>query len=153
MFRASGCKGKLGWFSPYEVDHVCRVDTEEDPHDLCRFYPRCYLSQSVMLFLCLERPLHRCRPHHSKFLSDKSEVLCHCMERKQLLHPAQFTLFKRWHINVIKIELWESEQRHLWKSQGSKSISKSIWWEVILNIIILTLHILLTNKFLASLCP
>ena len=37
--------------------------------------------------------------------------------------------------------------------QKSISISKSIWWEVILNIIILTLHILLTNKFLASLCP
>ena len=27
------------------------MDTEEDQHDLCRFYPRRYLSKSVMFFL------------------------------------------------------------------------------------------------------
>ena len=44
----------------------------------------------------------------SQALTDESEVLCQRMERKQLLHPSQFTLFKRWPIEVIKIKLRES---------------------------------------------
>ena len=68
---------------------------KEDVQDFRQLRPGLYSPQVVLLFLCAERALHRWRPHPCKFLSDKSEVLCHCMERKQLLHPAQFTLFKR----------------------------------------------------------
>ena len=41
----------LDRLSSCEVNHIRRVDTEEDQHDFCRFYPRSYLSQSVMFLL------------------------------------------------------------------------------------------------------
>lgn len=47
----SGCKSYLDRLSSCKVDHICCVDTEEDQHDLCRFYPRRYLSKSVIFFL------------------------------------------------------------------------------------------------------
>ena len=95
----------------------------------CRPHRGKFLSDKVFPFLILaERPssLHeRClypvllAPHYrssvwldSQFrphtLSCKSEALCHRMERKQLLHPAHLTLLKRWPIEVIQIELRES---------------------------------------------
>ena len=51
MRRTSGCERKLDRLSSCEVNHIRRVDTEEDQHDFCRFYPRSYLSQSVMFLL------------------------------------------------------------------------------------------------------
>ena len=43
------------------------MDTEEDQHDLCRFYPCRYLSKSIMFFLGTERAFHRCGSHSGKF--------------------------------------------------------------------------------------
>lgn len=56
-----------------QLHHVCRVEAEEDVQDF-----RQLASQ-----------------FRSHTLSCKSEVLCHLMERKQLLPPAQFAIFKR----------------------------------------------------------
>lgn len=57
-----------------QLHHVCCVDAEEDVQDFRQISPGLDSPQVVVLFLCAERALHR-------------------MERKQLLHPAQFTLF------------------------------------------------------------
>ena len=53
-WRISGCKSGLDRLSHCEIDHICRVDTEEDQHDFCRFYPRRYLSKTVMFLLGTE---------------------------------------------------------------------------------------------------
>ena len=42
--------------------------------------------QVVVLFLCSERALHRCRPHPGKFLSDKVFLLLLLAERPSSLH-------------------------------------------------------------------
>ena len=49
----------------------CRVDAEEDVQDFRLLRPGLDPLQVVVLFLCAERALHRCRPHPGKFLSDK----------------------------------------------------------------------------------
>ena len=53
------------------LHHVCRVDAEEDVQDFRQLRPGLDPPQVVVLFLCAERALHRCRPHPGKFLSDK----------------------------------------------------------------------------------
>ena len=45
--------------------------------------------------------------HHA--LAHQPEALCHLMQRKELLHPAQFTLFQSLSVKLIKIELRERE--------------------------------------------
>lgn len=56
-------------------------------------HERClYLILLAPHYRSYERLDSQFRPHA---LTDESEVLCHRMERKQLLQPAQFALFKR----------------------------------------------------------
>ena len=58
-----------------------------------------------------------CRRRCTGFLSPSSwpslahqpEALSHLMQREDLLHPAQFTVFKRFPVKFIKIELRERE--------------------------------------------
>lgn len=45
----------------------------------------------------------------SHAFSHKPEALCHLAQRENLLHPAQFTVFKRRPVKFIKIELRERE--------------------------------------------
>ena len=45
-------KANLAYRKPVSYTHlyhICCVDTEEDQHDLCRFYPCSNLSQTIML--------------------------------------------------------------------------------------------------------
>ena len=65
-----------------QLHHVCRVYAEIDIQDFRLLRPGLDSPQVVVLFLCTERALHRCRPHPSKLLSDKAEDLCNYMERK-----------------------------------------------------------------------
>ena len=45
----------------------------------------------------------------SHALAHQPETLCHLMQREELLHPAQFTVLKRFPVQFIKIELREWE--------------------------------------------
>ena len=69
-----------------QLHHVCRVDAEEDVQDFRQLRPGLDPPQVVVLFLCSERALHRCRPHPGKFLSDKVFPLLLLAERTSSLH-------------------------------------------------------------------
>ena len=69
-------------FSPvHQLNHVCRVDTEEDVQDFRPLRPDLDPPEIVVLFLCPERAFHRSRPHSGKFLSDKVFLLFLLTER------------------------------------------------------------------------
>ena len=67
MRGTSGCKSYLDRLSSCKVYHICCVDTEEDQHDLCRFYPSSNLSQTIMLLLSSKRAFHCCSSNACKF--------------------------------------------------------------------------------------
>ena len=46
---------------------------EEDVQDFRQLRPGLDSPQVVVLFLCAERALHRCRPRPGKFLSDRPD--------------------------------------------------------------------------------
>ena len=69
-----------------QLHHVCCVDAEEDVQDFRQLRPSLDSPQVVVLFLCAERALHRCRPHPGKFLSDKVFSLLILAERPYSLH-------------------------------------------------------------------
>ena len=64
-----------------QLQHVCRVDAEEDVQAFRQLHPGLDPPQVVLLFLCAERALHRSRPHPGKFLSDKVFPLLLLAER------------------------------------------------------------------------
>ena len=64
-----------------QLDHVCRVDDEEDAQDFRPLRPGLDPPEIVVLFLCPERAFHRSRPHSGKFLSDKVFLLFLLTER------------------------------------------------------------------------
>ena len=55
----------------HHLQHVCRVDAEEDVQDFRQLRPDLDTPQVALLFLRAERALHRSRPHPGKFLSNK----------------------------------------------------------------------------------
>lgn len=69
-----------------QLHHVRRVDAEEDVQDFRQLRPGLDPPQVVVLLLCAERALHRCRPHPGKFLSDKVFLLLLLAERPSSLH-------------------------------------------------------------------
>ena len=64
-----------------QLNHVCRVDAEEDVKDFRPLRPGLDPSEIIVLFLCPERAFHRSRPHSGKFLSDKVFLLFLLTER------------------------------------------------------------------------
>lgn len=64
-----------------QLNHVCRVDAEEDVKDFRPLRPGLDPPEIVVLFLCPERAFHRSRPHSGKFLSDKVFFLFLLTER------------------------------------------------------------------------
>ena len=73
-------------YSVCQLHHVCRVDAEEDVQDFRLLCPGLDPPQVVVLFLCAERALHRCRPQPGKFLSDKVFSFLLLAERPSSLH-------------------------------------------------------------------
>ena len=72
----SGSRQTRPLFSPvHQLNHVCRVDTEEDVQDFRPLRPDLDPPEIVVLFLCPERAFHRIRHHSGKFLSDKVFLL------------------------------------------------------------------------------
>ena len=68
----SGSRQTRPLFYPVrQLDHVCRVDAEEDEQDFRPLRPGLDPSEIVVLFLCPEWAFHRSRPPSGKFLSDK----------------------------------------------------------------------------------
>ena len=60
---------------PVRQQHnVCRVYAEEDVQDFRQLRPSLDPPQVVVLFLCAERALHRCRPHSGQFLNERESV-------------------------------------------------------------------------------
>lgn len=49
-----------------QLDHVCRVDAEEDVKDFRPLRPGLDPPEIVVIFLCPERAFHRSRPHSGK---------------------------------------------------------------------------------------
>ena len=83
----SGGRQLCSLFYPVrQLHYVCRVDAEEDVQDFLQLLPGLDSPQVVVLFLCAERALHRCRPHPGKFLSDKVFSLLLLAERPSSLH-------------------------------------------------------------------
>ena len=64
-----------------QLNHVCRVDAEEDVQDFRPLRPGLDPLEIVVFFLCPERAFHRSRPHSGKFLSDKVFLLFLLTER------------------------------------------------------------------------
>ena len=58
-----------------QLDHVCRVDAEEDVQDFRPLRPGLDPSEIVVLFLGPERAFHRSCPHSGNLLSDKVFLL------------------------------------------------------------------------------
>ena len=83
------------------LHYVCRVDAEEDVQDFRQLRPGLDPPPVVVLFLCAERALHRCRPHTGKFISDKILVLSHRMEQKQQIIVLDMLLY----LQFIQIQL------------------------------------------------
>ena len=48
----------------------CGIDAKENQQDLCRFYPRRYLFQSIMFLLGSERAFHSCGSYSWQFPLD-----------------------------------------------------------------------------------
>ena len=82
----SGGRQLCSLFYPVRQLHqVHCVDGEEDVRDFRQLRPGLDSAQVVVLFLCAERALHRCRPLHGKFLSDKVFPLLILAERPSSL--------------------------------------------------------------------
>lgn len=63
----SGSRPTYPLFYPvHQLNHVCRVDAEEDLQDFRSFRPGLAHSEIVVLFLCPEQAFHRSRPHAGK---------------------------------------------------------------------------------------
>ena len=73
-------------YSVGKLHHVYRVNAEEDVQDFRQLRPGLDPPQVVVLLLCAERALHRCRPHPGKFLSDKVFLILLLAERPSSLH-------------------------------------------------------------------
>ena len=75
-------------------------------HELRNAHLRLHLQEHQRHFpLWGEVGLPATLGHHA--LVHQPETLCHLMQREELLHPAQFTVLKRFPVQFIKIELRE----------------------------------------------
>lgn len=78
----SGSRQTRPLFYPVcQLNHVCRVDAEEDVKYFRPLRPGLDPPEIVVLFLGPERAFHRSRPHSGKLLSDKVFLLFLLTER------------------------------------------------------------------------
>lgn len=83
----SGSRQTRPLFYPVrQLNHICRVDAEEDVKDFRPLRPGLDPPEIVVLLLCPERAFHRSRPHSGKFLSDKVFLLFLLTERTASFH-------------------------------------------------------------------
>ena len=80
-----------------QLNHVCRVDAEEDVKDFRPLRLGLAPPEIVVLFLGPERAFHRSRPHSGKLLSDKVFLLFLLTERtasfyERCLYPVRLAV-------------------------------------------------------------
>ena len=73
-----------------QLHHVCSVDAEEDVQDFRQLRLGLDPPQVVVLFLCAERALHRCRPHSGKFLNERDSVDQYVVHLRSELNTLHF---------------------------------------------------------------
>ena len=78
------------FYSVRQLHHVCRVDAEEDVQDFRQLSPGLDPPQVVVLFLCAERALHRCRPHPGKILNERDSVDQYVVHLRSELNALHF---------------------------------------------------------------
>ena len=94
----SGSRQTRPLFYPVcQLNHVCRVDAEEDVKYFRPLRPGLDPPEIVVLFLVPERAFHRSRPHSGKFLSDKVFFLFLLTERtasfyERCLYPVRLAV-------------------------------------------------------------
>ena len=77
LLKTSGRLDNFGGFPPDKLDHVRRVDAEEDVQDLGQSGSRLDPFQSIVLLLCPERALHPSRPYPRQLFTDDIILLRH----------------------------------------------------------------------------
>ena len=105
----SGSRQTRPLFYPVrQLNHVCRVDAEEDVQDFRPLRPGLDPPEIVVLFLCPERAFHRSRHHSGKFLSDKVFLLFPLTERtasfyERCLYPVRLAVVPAFSSRVASV--------------------------------------------------